>query len=148
MVDECTLLGIKRDSISWSGHSSTEDDKIASAQVAYSQTGAGLHGENRGNSGVLLSLWSAYVLPRLIYGLDVLKLSKSEIQKLNQFHKNFLNKSCIFRREQLTRRSICYLVNCRCRCNYTSEPLVRCVVCYAVAHLRENCRKTHFDKRS
>ena len=112
-------------------------------RVAYSQTGAGLHGENRGNSGVLLSLWSAYVLPRLIYGLDVLKLSKSEIQKLNQFHKNFLNKSCIFRREQLTRRSICYLVNCRCRCNYTSEPLVRCVVCYAAAHLRENIAERH-----
>ena len=52
--------------------------------------GAGLHGENGGNPRVSLSLWSAYVLPRLIYGLDVLKLSKSEIQKLNQFHKKFL----------------------------------------------------------
>ena len=28
-----------------------------------------------------------YALPRLTYGLDALTLSKSEVQKLNQFHK-------------------------------------------------------------
>ena len=49
--------------------------------------GAGLHGENGGNPRVSLSLWNTYVLPRLVYGLDVLTLSNSEIQKLNQFHK-------------------------------------------------------------
>ena len=42
-----------------------------------------LHGENGGNPRVLLSLWNTYVLPRLTYGLDVLTLSNSEIQKLN-----------------------------------------------------------------
>ena len=51
--------------------------------------GAGLDGENAGNPRVSISLWSTYVLPRLAYGLDVLTLSKIEIQK-TQYHKWFL----------------------------------------------------------
>ena len=47
-------------------------------------------GKIGGNPRVSLSLWSTYVLPRLTYGLVVLTLSKSEVQKLNQFHKKFL----------------------------------------------------------
>ena len=148
VVNECTHLRIKRDSISRSGHSTTVDDRIASARgCAYSLIslmGAGLHGENGGNPRVSLSLWSAYVLPRLIYGLDMLKLSKSEIQKLNQFHKKSLNKSCIFRRERLTRQCICYLVNCLWWRIYTSESWVRWVVCYAAAQLREGLQKGKF----
>ena len=58
---------------------------------------------------VSLSLWSAYVLPRLIYGLDVLKLSKSEIQKLNQFHKKFLKQ--IMHLQERTADSAVYLLS-------------------------------------
>ena len=65
------------------------------------------------------------------------KLSKSKIQKLNQLHKKSSNKSCIFRRERLTRQCICYLVNCLWWWIYTSESWVRWVVCYAAAQLRE-----------
>ena len=110
VVNECTHLGIKRDSISRSGHSTTVDDRIASARgCAYSLMGAGLHGENGGNPRVSLSLWSAYVLPRLIYGLDVLKLSKSEIQKLNQFHKKILKQ--IMHLQERTADSAVYLLS-------------------------------------
>ena len=50
VVEECTHLGIKRDSLSKSGHSTTIDDRITSARgCAYSLMGAGLHGENGGN---------------------------------------------------------------------------------------------------
>ena len=90
-MEECTHLGIKRDSVSNSGHSTTVEDRIKSARgCAYSLMGAGHHGENGGDPRVSLSLWNTYVLPRLTYGLDVLTLSNSEIQKLNQFHKKFL----------------------------------------------------------
>ena len=62
VVNECTHLGIKSDSISRSGHSTTVDDRIESARgCAYSLMGDGLHGENGGNPRVSLSLWSAYV---------------------------------------------------------------------------------------
>ena len=49
VVEECTHLGIKRDSVSNSGHSTTVEDRIKSARsCAYSLMGAGLHGENGG----------------------------------------------------------------------------------------------------
>ena len=105
VVEECTHLEIKRDSVSNSGHSTTVDDRIKSARgCAYSLMGTGLHGENGGNPRVSLSFWNTYVLPRLAltYGLDVLTLSKSGIQKLNQFHKKISSRSCISTREQLT----------------------------------------------
>ena len=90
VMEECTHLGIKRDSVSNSGHSTTVEDRIKSARrCEYSLMGTGLHGENGGNPRVSLSLWNTYVLPRLTYGLDVLT-SNSEIQKLSQFHQKFL----------------------------------------------------------
>ena len=60
-------LSEKRGSISRSGHSTTVDDRIASARgCEYYLMRASLHGKNGGNPRVSLSLWSAYVLPRLI----------------------------------------------------------------------------------
>ena len=110
VVEECTHLGIKRDSLSRSGHSTTIDDRITSARgCAYSLMGAGLHGENGGNPRVSLSLWSTYVLPRLTYGLDVLTLSKSEVQKLNQFHKKFLKQ--VMHLHERTADSAVYLLS-------------------------------------
>ena len=89
-MEECTHLGIKRDSVSNSGHSTTVDDRTKSARgCTYSLMGAGLPDETQGNPRVSLSLWNTYVLPRLTYGLDVLT-SNSEFQKLKQFHKKFL----------------------------------------------------------
>ena len=88
---------------------------------AYSLMGAGLHGENGGNPRVSigvftsklirfrLSLWSTYVLPRLTYGLDVLTLSKSEVQKLNQFHKKFLKQ--VMHLQERTADSAVYLLS-------------------------------------
>lgn len=77
VVEECTHLGIRRDSMSRSGHSGTVDERISSARrCAYSLMGAGLHGENGGSPRVSIALWSSYVLPRLLYGLDVLVLTK------------------------------------------------------------------------
>ena len=90
----CTHLGIKRDSLSKSGHSTTVDDRIAPARgCAYSLMGlVSWPRENGGNPRVSLSLWSTYVLPCLTYGLDVMT-SKSEVQRLNQFHKKFLKQT-------------------------------------------------------
>ena len=47
VVEECTHLGIQRDSKSRSGHTRTVDERIQSARrCAYSLMGAGLHGQN------------------------------------------------------------------------------------------------------
>ena len=90
VVEECTHLGIQRDSTSRSDHTRTVDEPIQSARrCAYSLMG-GLHGQNRVSPVVSLSMWKVYVLPCLLYGLDILTLTKSEIAKINQFHKKFL----------------------------------------------------------
>ena len=39
---------------------------------------------------VSLSMLNVYILPCLLYGLDILTLTESEIAKINQFHKKFL----------------------------------------------------------
>ena len=76
-------MGIKRDSLSKSGHSTTIDDRITSARgCAYSLMGAGLHGGNGGGGGnprVSLSLWSTYVLPRLTFFFYSSQVKSSKI---------------------------------------------------------------------
>ena len=131
-------MGIKRDSLSKSGHSTTIDDRITSARgCAYSLMGTGLHGENGGNPRVSLSLWSTYVLPRLTYGLDVLTLSKSEVQKLNQFHKKFLKQ--VMHLQERTAYSAVYLLSGQLPlvADLQSGFWVRWAACFAVAQLRE-----------
>ena len=91
VVDECVHLGIHRDSKSRSGHSKTVDERIQSARrCAYSLMGAGLYRQNGVNPMVSLTMWNVFVLPCLLYGLDILTLIKTEISKINQSHKKFL----------------------------------------------------------
>ena len=52
--------------------------------------GTGLHGQNGVNPVVSLSMWNVYVLHCLLYGLDILTFTKSEIANISQFHNNFL----------------------------------------------------------
>ena len=91
VVEECVHLGITRDSKSRSGHAKTIDERIQSARrCAYSLMGAGLHGQNGVNPLVSFTMWNVFILPCLLYGLDVLTLVKSDIAKITQFHKKFL----------------------------------------------------------
>ena len=39
---------------------------------------------------VSLTMWNIFILPCLLYGLDILTLIKTIITKINQFHKKFL----------------------------------------------------------
>ena len=85
VVEECVHLGITRDSKSRSGHAKTIDERIQSARrCAYSRMGAGLHGQNGVNPLVSFTMWNVFILPCLLYGLDVLTLVKSEIAKITQ----------------------------------------------------------------
>ena len=91
VVEECTHLGLQRDSKSSSGHTRTVDECIKSARrCTYPLMGVSLHGQNGVNPVVSLSMWNVYVLPCLLYGLEILTITKSEIAKINQFHKTFL----------------------------------------------------------
>jgi hypothetical protein len=54
-------------------------------QTLYSLFGAGLHGRNGLNPKIAKHIWSTYVIPRLIYGLEIQHVTDTQIQKLNQF---------------------------------------------------------------
>ena len=52
--------------------------------------GAGLHGLNGVNLEVSISMWQTYVRPRLMYGLESVYLSKSDISKLELYQRKVL----------------------------------------------------------
>jgi hypothetical protein len=59
-------------------------------RTAYSLLGAGLCGLNGSGPEVALTLYSTYVLPQLLYGLETLVLKTSEIEELNKYHRRNL----------------------------------------------------------
>ena len=66
-------------------------EMIQSARnTAYALMGAGLHGLNGVNPEVSLSPWKTYIRPRLLYGLESIKLSKSDLLKLELYQRDFL----------------------------------------------------------
>ena len=42
------------------------------------------------NPEVLLSLWKTYIWPRLLYGLESIKLSKPDLLNLAKYQRDFL----------------------------------------------------------
>ncbi len=60
------------------------------AEQMYSLINTGLHGTNGLNPMVSYRIYQAYVLPRLLYGLEVLNISSSHMDSLKRFHHNSL----------------------------------------------------------
>lgn len=62
-----------------------------SRKVLYLMLGAGLHGVNGLNSKVNLRLIRIYVIPHLVYSLNVVRLTSKDIFTLVFFHEHLLN---------------------------------------------------------
>ena len=56
----------------------------------YSLMGAGLHGINGINPLIAWKLWRTFVVPRMLYGIEILKKTTTDIYKLEQFQKKTL----------------------------------------------------------
>ena len=110
--------------------------------------GAGLHGENGGNPRVSLSLWNTYVLPRFTYGLDNLTLSNSKIEKLNQFHKNFLKQ--VMHLHEGTADTAVYILSGQLPlvADLHKRVLARWEVCFVVIQLRGNLQNAKFYSKT
>lgn len=86
-------LGIQRDKLSCSGTKDVVPCRIQLArQTVYSLMGAGLYGLNGVNPKVSLPLIRCYVIPRLLYGLEVILLSKTDISNLSTYFIKFLKR--------------------------------------------------------
>ena len=59
-------------------------------RTAYSLMGAGFHSINGLKQSVNGKLWSTYVIPRLLYGLEVLEMKQSDIKQLEQYQRKSL----------------------------------------------------------
>ena len=61
-------------------------------RAAYALMGAGLHGGNGLSPQVSLKILNTYIIPRLLYGLEAVILTKKDIDDLNFFHKSILRR--------------------------------------------------------
>ena len=87
--DSITHLGITRFANNVSD--TTVEDKIALAnRTLYSLMGSGVHGNNGVGAMICMQIFNVYVLPRLLYGLDVLMLSQKQIQTLTAYYNRIL----------------------------------------------------------
>lgn len=84
-VKEITHLGIHRDSNSKLGTKFIADEKISMfRRTAYSLMGAGLYGLNGICPVVSIRLVNTYIVPRLLYGLEVVRLKRAEVVMCRQ----------------------------------------------------------------
>lgn len=87
--DQTVHLGLIRAAAGESGLN--VGDRICLARrTMYSLINTGLHGTNGLNPMVSYRIYQAYVLPRLLYGLEVLNISSSHMDSLKRFHHNSL----------------------------------------------------------
>lgn len=102
-------LGITRDSKSSTGTKKVVGERIVTARkTVYALMGAGLHGLNGVNPSVSSHLIKIYVLPRLIYGLDVIKLTATDLKNLDAYYLKLLKQIQHF--PQRTANSATYLL--------------------------------------
>ena len=65
-------------------------------RTAYALMGAGLHNGNGRQQSVCGKLWSTYVVPSLLYGLEVFDVRRTGITALEQYHRKSSNKYTLF----------------------------------------------------
>ena len=82
-------LGVKR--TDGSENNFNVKDRIQTARrTRYALMGSGVHGTNGLNPEISYQIYRTYVIPRLIYGLEVLPLTKSNLEDLEKFHRKNL----------------------------------------------------------
>ncbi|VDH95017.1 Hypothetical predicted protein [Mytilus galloprovincialis] len=90
--ETATHLGITRDSKSRFDSSTVVQERISTARRAtYAMMGAGLNGILNGlNPCVSLHLIRIYIIPRLTYGLEAIRLAAKDLTTINQYYKRLL----------------------------------------------------------
>ena len=69
------------------------EERISIARrTGYALMKSGFHGKNGVGPKVSYKIYQAYIVPRLLYSLEVLNLNKTETKLLNDFHVNLLRR--------------------------------------------------------
>ena len=86
IVDKATHIGINR--YTSDAQITTTEKNIKKARRAlYSLMGSGMHGENGEDPGTGIIMFKTYVMPILLYGLEITLVNSKSISKLQSFHK-------------------------------------------------------------
>lgn len=63
------------------------EDRISLARrTLYSLINTGLHGTNGINPMVAYKMYQSYVLPKLLYGIELIPLNKTQLSQISRFH--------------------------------------------------------------
>ena len=88
--DRCTVhLGITRDTRE---KVNIEEKLSIGRKTAYSLMGAGFHSGNGLKTCLNGHIWSAFVVPRVVYALEVLSLKKKGVETLEMFQRKSLDR--------------------------------------------------------
>lgn len=90
VIDEVTHLRTIR-STKKEGTLNIEEHRITTARrTSYALMKNGVHGTNGLNPRTSYKIYQIYVLPRLLYNMEVVSLTKTQLKELEYFHLNFL----------------------------------------------------------
>ncbi|CAC5365154.1 unnamed protein product [Mytilus coruscus] len=99
--EDTTHLGLIRAEIKENGVNIEARISIA-RRTLYSLMNTGLHGTNGLNPQTSYKIYQSYVIPRLLYGMEILPLNQKQLDILSRFHKkNFKEISSQCLQEQL-----------------------------------------------
>lgn len=95
-VEEATHIGLKQTALnSKTAEINVENNMKKARRATYSLMASGLHGQNGLDPETSLQLVKTYILPILLYGLEIILPGKTLIQKLERYQKKLL-KQIIF----------------------------------------------------
>ena len=83
----CTHLGIFKDN---KIKVNIEEKVSLARKTSYALMGAGVHAGNRVTKLLCAYMWPTYVISRLVYGLEVQKLSRTDVYGLERFQRKYL----------------------------------------------------------
>ncbi|KAK3105783.1 hypothetical protein FSP39_005674 [Pinctada imbricata] len=87
IVSSAKHLGIERNAT----NTPDVDSRIHLARkTAYALLGSGLHGKNGISPIISFQMWSTFVIPRLLHGIELLNIRKSDIDALERYQRKFL----------------------------------------------------------
>jgi hypothetical protein len=90
-VEKTAHLGIKRSKTDKDTIENTVNENITKARItAYSLMSAGFHGNNGLDPSICIHIMKTYVIPTLLYGVEVITADKKNLEKLEKFHKRMV----------------------------------------------------------
>ncbi|CAC5401873.1 unnamed protein product [Mytilus coruscus] len=90
-ADKAVHLGIQRSKTDQETIENTVNDNITKARrTVYSLMSAGFHGNNGLDPSTCMHIVKTYIIPTLIYGLESIVPDKTNLEKLEKFHKRMI----------------------------------------------------------